>query len=228
MRYLLLLALFTSCATIPGKQSGSNSSKPTLILNRGWFPQYDEAVKQSLKSAPHLMKYKNDVLFWQDFFCGISMAESNHTPWTTYWEKSLGGSCMEVWKDEKRCDTFIKDWNAKQTKVSRYASKNAKGWDRATKTFYLSEGLLQLSYSDKNYRGCEFDYEADKYKLVGDHTKTIFDYKRNLQCGVKILNSLVGKKGTPFFNTGHYWAVLKPRNARYADFKAAHRKCALD
>lgn len=65
---------------------------------------------------------------------------------------------------------------------------------------YLSLGLLQLSYVDQNhYTFC--DIQGHKiYKLTN-----------NLQCGLGILNKLVGKYKKPVFNSGHYWSVLQPK-----------------
>ena len=188
----------------------------TTKLVKGWYKEYNEYLEKIIpEHGKNLLLYKNDLKYWKKFFCALSGAESNFKPWDTYWENSLGVSCLSVWTEAK-CDIFIKDWNSKST---RKASKNKKGWDKATETFYLSEGLLQLSYSDKNYYGCEFDWEADQNKLASDHSKSIFDPKKNIKCGVVILDRLIKKKKTPFFNSGHYWAVLKPKNKRHKDFK---------
>ena len=190
-----------------------------IVLESGWKKEYEKILSDKIKShGPNLLKYKNDVGYWVKLFCGTAGAESAYKPWTTYWEKELGVSCLSVW-DKARCEKFVANWNKKQKYSSRYAYIDRKGWDRVTKTFYLSEGLLQLSYSDKKYYGCDFDWEKDQFKLDDDHEKSIFDPKKNLECGVVILNRLVGKKGTPFFNSGHYWAVLKPSNKRHKDFK---------
>jgi len=93
-----------------------------------------------------------------------------------------------------------------------------KGYDPVTGTKYLSEGLLQLSYSDHEYYGCDFNWEADKNKHESDTSKTIFDPQKNLECGMIILDKLVAKHGRLLFNSGHYWAVLKPKNKRHKDF----------
>lgn len=197
-----------------------------IALKKGWFPEYNKIIIDAVnKNGSNLLKYNKSPEFWAKLFCGVASAESSYRPWETYWEKELGVSCLEAWKDKAKCEKFVSNWNGKQKYSSRKASIDARGWDRVTKTFYLSEGLLQLSYSDKNYYNCDFDFEGDKTKLDDDHTKTIFDPKKNLECGVVILNKLVGKKGTPYYDSGHYWAVLKPSNKRYSDFKTAMSKC---
>lgn len=208
-----------------------------IALKQGWFPEYNKIVMDAVKNAPHLLKYNKDPKWWADFFCGVAGAESGYKPWDTFPELSLGVSCMSVVKDKKKCQDIVDDYH-KNHKYGQLAMNNPskygkykayidrKGWDRVTKTFYLSEGLLQLSYSDKGYYGCDFDFEGDVEKFTTDQTKSIFDPKKNLECGVIILNRLVGKKGTPYYNSGHYWAVLKPSNSRHKDFFYYKDKCS--
>lgn len=104
------------------------------------------------------------------------------------------------------------------------ADKN--GNDPATGMRYLSEGLMQLSYSDAlpNRYACDFNISADKGKKEKDPTKTIFVVKANIECGMKILNFLVGKYGKFIFNSGNYWAVLKPENKRHSVYTTAFDK----
>lgn len=106
----------------------------------------------------------------------------------------------------------------------KLADKN--GNDKATGMRYLSEGYLQLSYSDTIYYpfACHFDIAADKAKKEKDPSKTIFDIRKNIECGMYILDQLVKVKGTYLFNAGHYWAVLKPENRRHSEFLAAFNK----
>ncbi len=93
-----------------------------------------------------------------------------------------------------------------------------RGYDPITGRKYNSEGLLQLSYSDHEYYGCDFDWSTDKDKPDHDPSKTIFDPQKNLECGMMILDKLLRKHGKLIFNRGHYWAVLMPRNKRHKDF----------
>lgn len=93
------------------------------------------------------------------------------------------------------------------------------GVDPVNGSKYLSEGLMQLSYSDKEIYSCAFDWSKDKNKSEKDPTKTIFNIENNIKCGLKILDKLVGKHGNFIFNDGNYWAVLMPRNKRHRVFK---------
>jgi hypothetical protein len=89
------------------------------------------------------------------------------------------------------------------------------GTDAVTHSQVYSEGLLQLSYQDSlGYKFCnEFDWNADKNLGAKDPRKTILDPYKNLRCGIRILNKIVGKHNLIAFNSGHYWSTLMPKNS---------------
>jgi hypothetical protein len=66
----------------------------------------------------------------------------------------------------------------------------------------------------------EFDWSVDRYLSVSDPKKTIFDPYKNLKCGIRILNQIVGNKKLISFSSGHYWAVLKPTSGSQPKIKA--------
>lgn len=101
---------------------------------------------------------------------------------------------------------------------TRYIEPPSLGKDAVTKRQNTSEGLLQLSYQDALYHGCEFDWNVDKNKADNDKSKTIFNTEKNIKCGMKIMDKLVSKKGNYIFDSGNYWAVLKPSNKRHKTF----------
>lgn len=225
---ILLLLLVTSCnekETEPKEERRPVETKPDptpvdppVELKKGWFPEYEAFLKTKIskEQTPSLWKYSPNIKYWLLTFRSMTAAESAFEPWNTYWEKSLGVSCLSVW-DKDRCEYFVKKWNEKQTKSSRYAAIDEKGWDRATKTFYLSEGLLQLSYSDKNYYGCDFDWEKDQYKVADDRSKTIFNPYKNLACGVVILERQLKKVGKLYYDKS-YWAVLRTNRQSHKNY----------
>jgi hypothetical protein len=94
--------------------------------------------------------------------------------------------------------------------ANRY-KESTMGTDPVTGQPVYSEGLLQLSYQDsRNYSFCdEFDWSVDRHLDPDDPRKTILDPYKNLSCGIRILNQLVGKKNLIAFGSGHYWSVLK-------------------
>ena len=87
-----------------------------------------------------------------------------------------------------------------------------------------SEGLLQLSYQDSKYHACDFDWSTDRKKSAFDLSKSIFDIQKNIRCGMMIMDKLVKKRGTYIFDSGNYWAVLKPNNKRHKVFLNAFKK----
>lgn len=97
----------------------------------------------------------------------------------------------------------------------RYVEPPSLGKDAVTGIQNTSEGLLQLSYQDSKYHTCDFDWQNDRNLKASDLSKTIFDLTKNIQCGMIIMNKLVGIHGKYIFNTSNYWAVLKPKNNRH-------------
>ncbi|MFM2337241.1 MAG: hypothetical protein RL115_434 [Bacteroidota bacterium] len=88
------------------------------------------------------------------------------------------------------------------------------GIDPITKKQVRSEGLLQLSYQDKNNYGkfgipCRFDWEKDKHLDVKDLNKTIFQPDINLETGIHIFSHQIKSKGSVLLKEDVYWAVIK-------------------
>lgn len=100
--------------------------------------------------------------------------------------------------------------------TNRY-KESTMGTDPVTKQPVYSEGLLQLSYQDsRNYSFCnQFDWEKDKLLSPRDPRKTILDPYKNLNCGIRILNQIVGSHKAIAFGSGHYWAVLKSSSSHH-------------
>lgn len=86
--------------------------------------------------------------------------------------------------------------------------------DRVTGLPVFSEGLMQISYGDMlNYPNyCSFDWTFDRNLHENSPYKTIFDYERNLRCGIGILANQVAR---------HRVIALKvlPDSKGYAYFK---------
>ncbi|NJL24782.1 MAG: hypothetical protein HC902_06180 [Calothrix sp. SM1_5_4] len=97
--------------------------------------------------------------------------------------------------------------------VLRY-HENTMGLDEVTGQETYSEGLLQLSYKDsRTYGFCDFNWEADRKLPANDPRRTILDPINNLDCGIRILASQVGKHKKIALDKGAYWAVLRPEGA---------------
>lgn len=96
---------------------------------------------------------------------------------------------------------------------TRYHESTFTYLDSITGEQVYSEGLLQLSYQDgKSYKECAgvFNWNDDKLLSRTSLQKTIFDPMRNLYCGIRIMNRIIKSKKTLMFDSGNYWAVLRP------------------
>jgi hypothetical protein len=85
------------------------------------------------------------------------------------------------------------------------------GTDAVTGKQVWSEGLLQLSYQDKQWDPwCKFDWSKDKNLSSTSSKKTILDPYINLHCGVGIMAKQIKNKNTIAITSGVYWSTLKP------------------
>lgn len=103
------------------------------------------------------------------------------------------------------------------------------GTDSVTHLPVYSEGLLQLSYQDaRGYTFCnEFDWGRDRSLAGNDPRKTILDPIKNLRCGIRILNRIVGKHNAIAFNSGHYWSTLMPKHSAVHSIRSIVNSMAL-
>jgi hypothetical protein len=81
-----------------------------------------------------------------------------------------------------------------------------------------TEGLLQLTYADRQRYGCSFDQEADRGLPADDPAKTILQPKNNLACGVAILKNQLIDLHRPLLWSNSYWATLRPGSVSYRIF----------
>jgi len=81
-----------------------------------------------------------------------------------------------------------------------------------------TQGLLQLSYKDRERYGCDFDPEADKGLKLNDPARTILNPKNNLICGIKILENQIIEQRKPLLAHTSYWSTLQPGTASYHMF----------
>lgn len=94
-------------------------------------------------------------------------------------------------------------WNPK----SQYTERQL-GIDQITGRPLVSEGLLQLSYTDKRWATwCEFDWERDKNEQT--YNLTILNPKNNLECGIGIMANQIRKNKNITMEKKVYWSTLK-------------------
>jgi hypothetical protein len=87
----------------------------------------------------------------------------------------------------------------------------------------ISRGLLQLSIESANAYGCGFANAME-----------IHDPKKNLSCGIRILNRwvgtdqrLAGRINTKWLGGARYWSVLRFTNAPLAKIQGYTRALAI-
>lgn len=116
-------------------------------------------------------------------------------------------------------DQRINFWGGLVSGITKFESgysptmryqESTMGRDPITGNPVYSEGLLQLSYQDVQWATyCEFNWAVDKKLSSKDAKKTIFDPKKNLRCGIKILADQVRRKKEILLQSGVYWAVIR-------------------
>lgn len=104
------------------------------------------------------------------------------------------------------------------TQMWGYVMQHESAWSPTSRMFektmgYYSEGLLQLSYVDKQWaKYCKFDKAGDDAKgyAADDPRRTILDPYINLHCGLRIMgDQLDDHGGKLMISSGVYWAVLR-------------------
>lgn len=96
--------------------------------------------------------------------------------------------------------------------TSRYVESNFKELDSVTKKTVVSEGLMQLSYQDKNSYPdlpCRFNWALDKSLNDKDPNKTILKPEINLEFGINVLAKQIRRTKKIALTENVYWAVLK-------------------
>src|SRR5215469_14894835 len=82
--------------------------------------------------------------------------------------------------------------------------------DDVTHRMIRQEGLLQLTYMDRERYGCDFDWGRDKFLDVHDPRKTILQPKNNLLCGVNIIRYQLIDQQKPLLSSTSYFSTLQP------------------
>ncbi len=165
-----------------------------------WDPGWDRIVEQAL--PPELLSNKapRDV----GRFCPrfTEMAEADKRAFWAYFFQALAGA--EAGLDPKM--------------RIRHTEPAVAVKDGVTGRAVHSEGLLQLTYEDRERYGCDFDWERDRKLPVNDPAKTILQPKNNLECGVRILAKQIIDGRKPLLSQSSYWSTLRPGGTSYRVF----------
>jgi hypothetical protein len=154
------------------------------------------AFKTVLTKAPRLLEGADDVTEYCPRYFELSTEER---AW--FWTALISGMAF-----------YESGWDP-----TGRMQETTMGTDPVTGQPVYSEGLLQLSYQDRQgHPYCnEFDWSADRHLAPRDPRKTILNPEKNLSCGIQILNRQINKHRRIGIGKGAYWSVIKitkPRN----------------
>ncbi len=189
----------------PGPQMKEAPSTPITekkaeLGGTTWDPGWDGIVESALPASMLGREVPRDVRrFCPRFY---EMPEADKRAFWAYLFQALAGA--EAGLDPK-------------TRV-RHTEPAVAVKDRVTGRAVRSEGLLQLTYADKERYGCDFDWESDRKLPANDPSKTILQPKNNLECGVKILTRQIIEARKPLLSNSGYWSTLRPGGASYRVF----------
>jgi hypothetical protein len=86
--------------------------------------------------------------------------------------------------------------------------------DSVTGLTKQSEGLFQLSYSDRVWMPqCQFDWGRDSALSSTDERKSILNPYINMHCAVHIMNRQIKRSGKVILSKGVYWSVIREGGA---------------
>ena len=165
-----------------------------------WDPEWDKLVELALPPEMLSQQVPRDVRRFCPRFYELS--EEDKRAFWAYLFQALAGA-------EAGLDPT--------TRV-RHTEPEVAVIDKVSGRAVRSEGLLQLTYEDRDRYGCNFDWNHDKTLKPDDPDKTILDPKNNLECGVKILDNQIINQHKPLLSSTGYWATLRPGTASYRVF----------
>ncbi len=157
-----------------------------------WDPAWDGIIEKALPPEMLGQGVPQDVRrFCPKFF---EMQEADKRAFWAYFFQALAGA-------EAGLDPKTRVWHTEAAVAVK---------DGVTGRPVRSEGLLQLTYEDRERYGCDFDWERDRRLPANDALKTILQPRNNLECGLKILDRQVIEAGKPLLSRSGYWSTLQP------------------
>ena len=191
----------------PPPQPVLKAAPPTPIAEKkeelgqpAWDPQWDVIVEQAL--SPQMLS--GSVARGVRTFCPrfATMSDADKRAFWAYTFQALAGA----------------EAGLKPTTDVRHTEPEVAKVDTVSKRMVRSEGLLQLTYMDKDRYRCDFDWEHDKTLPEKDPAKTILNPRNNLLCGVKILENQMITQRKPLLSPSSYWVTLQPAHTSYLMF----------
>ncbi|MGH9617382.1 MAG: hypothetical protein ACRD28_11630 [Acidobacteriaceae bacterium] len=165
-----------------------------------WNPQWNRIIERALPPSLLSTRVPRDVRrFCPRFFV---MSDAGKRRFWAYFFQALAGAEAGL-----NPDATARHIEPKLAKV-----------EDVPVTKVRTEGLLQLTYADRQRYGCPFNEEADRGLPPDDPARTIFQPKNNLICGVAILKNQIIDLHLPLVWRDSYWATLRPGTVGYRNF----------
>ena len=165
-----------------------------------WNPKWNRIVEQALPSVLLSNRVPRDVRQFCPRFYVMSNAQKR-TFWAYFFQALAGAEA-----------------GLNPNATVRHTEPKLAQEEHVPVTKVRTEGLLQLTYADRQRYGCSFDQEADRGLTADDPARTILQPKNNLVCGVAILKNQIIDLHRPLLWSNSYWATLRPGSVSYRIF----------
>lgn len=165
-----------------------------------WDPEWSQIVAQALPPVLLSNRVPRDVrLFCPRFFVMTNVQK--RTFWAYFFQALAGAEA-----------------GLNPNATVRHTEPKLAHEEHVPVTKVRTEGLLQLTYADRQRYGCPFDEAADRGLPPHDPARTILQPKNNLDCGVAILKNQIVDLRRPLLWSNSYWATLRPGSVSYRIF----------
>ena len=165
-----------------------------------WDPAWDKIVEQALPPELLSTEVDRDVRPFCPRFDTID--EADKRAFWAYFFQALAGA----------------EGGLKPTARAHHSQAAMQVKDKVTGMQGRTEGLLQLTYEDKNRYGCDFNWDTDRKLKADDPERTILQPTKNLECGIKILDRELIQQHKPLLSRTEYWSTLRPGTSSYRVF----------
>lgn len=165
-----------------------------------WNPEWNQIVAQALPPVLLSNRVPRDVRqFCPRFYV---MTDAQKRTFWAYFFQALAGA----------------EAGLNPNATVRHTEPKLAQQEHVPVTKVRTEGLLQLTYADRQRYGCPFDQETDSRLATDDPARTILQPKNNLVCGVAILKNQMIDLHRPLLWSNSYWATLRPGSVSYRIF----------
>jgi hypothetical protein len=165
-----------------------------------WNPEWNHIVAQALPPVLLSNRVPHDVRQFCPRFYAMTNAQKR-TFWAYFFQALAGAEA-----------------GLNPNATARHTEPKLAHEEHVAVTKVRTEGLLQLTYADRQRYGCPFDEQADRGLPPDDPARTILQPKNNLVCGVSILKNQLIDLHRPLLWSNSYWATLRPGTFSYSIF----------